>query len=337
MRTSLLVLLLTLGILGCSHSNRKVASDERAPYQPPQTPRPALAACTKKSHFTLAVHGGVGYTANAAQSEVIRKILAEGHQQLKDGVDAMFVVQHAAEIFEDSGIFNAGRGGTRTNKNTVELDASIMDGSDLSAGAVASLVDVKNPIRLAYVVKAKTKHVFMVGPGASALAREFELETVTPDYFTASPYIHSRNETQPPKTHGTVGAVALDRCGNLAAATSTGGLYGKRPGRVGDSPVIGAGTYANNETAAVSATGEGEKFIRANVGVRISNIIQYTKRSLKSAVIESLNLVEKLGGGGGLIAVDKKGQPLLATSKAAPMPSGYVQESGKVIVRDLVP
>jgi beta-aspartyl-peptidase (threonine type) len=284
--------------------------------------------CQARAKLVLAIHGGVGYVASEAQARALADVLQGGHARLAQGARALDVVQWANEQMEDSGIFNAGKGGTRTNQGTVELDASIMDGRDLDAGAVASLKDVKNPIRLARMVKDRTPHVFMVGPGASAKAREFKLETVTPDYFTAS--AEKKSESSP----GTVGAVALDRCGDLAAGTSTGGLFGKAPGRVGDSPVIGAGTYANNKTAAISATGEGEKFIRANVAGRISNILEYTRENLSFAVRESLNQVEAIKGSGGLISVDRQGEVVIATTQKEPMPSGFVREDGKLVLQD---
>jgi beta-aspartyl-peptidase (threonine type) len=262
---------------------------------------------------------------------VMVEILKKAHEQLKGGASAQDVVQSAVETMEDSGHFNAGKGGTRTSKGTVELDASIMDGKTLAAGAVGSVKDVKNPIRLARMVKDKTKHVFMVGEGASAKAKEFGLDMVSTDYFVSSAPMMMTKE----KFHyGTVGAVALDRCGDLAAATSTGGLFGKAPGRLGDSPVIGAGTYANNKTVAVSCTGEGEKFIRASAGVRISSILQYTDRSLKSAVEETLSLVKELGGDGGIITVSKTGQVVTSTNDNMPMPRGFVRENGVVIQND---
>lgn len=269
----------------------------------------SLADCGQKK-FALVLHGGVGYNASEKQREIMKAILTRAHEQLKGGAIAQDVVQFAVEQMEDSGVFNAGKGGTRTNKGTVELDASIMDGKTMEAGAVGSVKDVKNPIRLARMVKDKTKHVMIVGDGASAKAKEFGLEMVTPDYFSAP----NKSLIKVTKHFGTVGAVALDRCGDLAAATSTGGLYGKAPGRLGDSPVIGAGTYANNKTVAVSCTGEGEKFIRANAGARISMILEYTDRTLPSAIEETLVLVKDLGGSGGIITVDKNGEVVTSTN-----------------------
>jgi beta-aspartyl-peptidase (threonine type) len=288
----------------------------------------AFADCDQKK-FALVIHGGVGYNANEKQKEIMVGILKQGHEDLKAGKAAQDVVQAALETFENSGLFNSGKGGTRTSKGTVELDASIMDGKTMEAGAVGSVKDVKNPIRLARMIKDKTKHLFMVGEGASAKAKEFGLDLVSSDYFVSSAPMTRDNFH-----YGTVGAVALDRCGDLAAATSTGGLFGKSPGRIGDSPIIGAGTYANNKTVAVSCTGEGEKFIRASAGVRISSILQYTKRSLKSAVEETLSLVKELGGDGGIISLSKTGQIVTSTNDKMPMPRGYVREDGKVVQND---
>lgn len=290
-------------------------------------PSQAFSNCDVSNRFTLVVHGGVGYNSSDAQKNVLKKILSIGHDLLKDGATSQDVVQLAVEEMENSGLFNSGKGGTRTSLGTVELDAAIMEGTTLSAGAVAGVKDVKNPIRLARLIKDKTKHVFVVSDGASALARSHNLDMVTPDYYVG--------KAPGDKLHfGTVGAVALDRCGHVASATSTGGLYGKLPGRVGDSPIIGAGTYANDKTCAVSATGEGEKFIRANAGVRISNILEYANRTLSSAVNESLSLVESLGGGGGIISVSKNGDVVWATTHQMPMPRGYVKEDGVVIQLD---
>lgn len=310
-------------VLACSSAPKTEPSAVTAvPSTPPITPDSLAAhACASSAKFTLVIHGGMGYVGSETQRQVLIKLANEGREQLKAGHSGVDVVQHVVEGLEDSGIFNAGRGGTRTNENTVELDASIMDGRDLKAGAVASVKDLKNPIRVARAVKDKTKHLLMVGEGASRFAEKSGYEKVAPTYFT------SRVSAKKKSYFGTVGAVALDRCGHLAAATSTGGLYGKLPGRVGDSPIIGAGTYANDKTCAVSATGEGEKFIRAGVAGRISNILEYTKRDLKSASTEALKLVETLEGSGGLIAIDKNGKIVVATTTGAEMPAASVNEA----------
>lgn len=285
------------------------------------------ATCTASAKHTLVVHGGVGYVANEKQERLLKDVLKSGNEKLQAGAHAIDVVQETVEKFEDSGLFNTGRGGTRTSIDTVELDASIMDGRDLSAGAVASLKTIKNPIRLARYVKDHTPHVLMVSTGAEALAEKAGVERVTPDYFNSP---KSKPKIEP---HGTVGAVAVDRCGDLASATSTGGLHGKLPGRVGDSPLIGAGTYANNTTVAVSATGDGEKFIRASVGARISLLMEFGRRDLDTAAKESLDLVTKLNGGGGVIAVSKDHKVEMATNNSLPMPAGFVHEDGVVTVQ----
>ena len=230
---------------------------------------------SKSKRISFVLHAGVGYTPSHEQSEFVRALVKTSQDSLIAGAAAIEVVQAAVEAMENSGLFNTGKGGVRTSEKTVELDASIMDGNDMSAGAVASLQDVKNPIRLARYVKEKTPHLLMVGPGASALASRAGFEKVTPDYFI------SKLERVQNEQKGTVGSVAIDRCADIASATSTGGLTGKLPGRVGDSPIIGAGTYANNEACGVSATGDGEKFIRASVAARICFGVQYLKKDLK--------------------------------------------------------
>lgn len=316
-------------LAACAHSNPAPSAGAAAASVKSKSPIDpsslATSACRSQKEFTLVIHGGMGYVANADQSAFLLKIASEGRELLEAGHASVDVVQRVVEQLEDSGIFNTGRGGTRTSEGTVELDASIMDGRDIKAGAVASLKDVKNPIRLARAVKDQTKHLLMVGEGASKLADRLGFEKVQPSYFTA-PLAMASNE----KPHyGTVGAVALDRCGHLAAATSTGGLFGKLPGRVGDSPIIGAGTYANDKTCAVSATGEGEKFIRVGVASRISSILQYTKRDLASAVRESLTMVEAIEGSGALIAIDKRGKIVIDVTTKATVPSVSVTHEKK--------
>ena len=316
----------------CAHQEKptvKTLPDYQVTVPAELDPVAAASLCKKQNKWTFVLHGGVGYKANAFQKRIMNDILIKAHQMLAQGRNGLDVVQYALEQMEDSGHFNAGRGGTRTSAGTVELDSSIMSGIDLTAGAVASVKDVKNPVRLARLVKDKTRHVLLVSEGASKFAQAQGLEKVVPDYFL------SDYETEKRTWHyGTVGAVAFDRCGDLAAATSTGGLFGKMPGRVGDSPIIGAGTYANNKTCAISATGEGEKFIRANVATRISNILQYTKRDIQSAVKESLGMVEQMKGDGGLIAITAKGVPFIGTTTGAPMVAGIVQEDGKVRMQE---
>jgi beta-aspartyl-peptidase (threonine type) len=215
---------------------------------------------------------------------------------------------------EDSPLFNAGKGAVLTEKGEAELDASIMDGATLMAGAVAGVKHVKNPIMLARLIMEKSPHVMMIGEGAEEFGKENGIEMVDPGYFITKErweqyqkMLKRQEEKKKAEKHGTVGAVALDKNGNLAAGTSTGGMMMKKFGRVGDSPIIGAGTYANNNTCAVSSTGYGEYFIRLGVAKDISAMMEYKNYSLKKAADEVLAKVGKLGGDGGVIAIDKDG------------------------------
>src|SRR5260370_3510717 len=228
------------------------------------------------------------------------------------------------------------------------MDAAIMDGKTLAAGAVASLKHVKNPISLARLVMEKSGHVMIDGEGAEAFAKENGMELVDQKYFftqerwDALQKIKSAEKSRTSGAgkafritdqdrHGTVGAVALDQNGNLAAATSTGGTTNKRPGRMGDSPIIGAGTYANNSTCAVSATGDGEYFIRASVGHDISALMEYRGLSLKEAAQTVLDKVAKLGGTGGMIAIDRQGNIALPFNTSG-MYRGYADTTGKFVI-----
>jgi beta-aspartyl-peptidase (threonine type) len=228
------------------------------------------------------------------------------------------------------------------------MDAAIMDGKTLAAGAVASLKHIKNPINLARLVMEKSGHVMMDSEGAEVFAKENGIELVDQKYFftqerwDALQKMKAAEKSRKKDTgkkllitdqdrHGTVGAVALDQNGNLAAATSTGGTTNKRPGRIGDSPVIGAGTYANNATCAVSATGDGEYFIRATVGRDVSALMEYRGMSLKDAAQAALDKVAKLGGTGGLIAIDRQGDMALPFNTAG-MYRGYVDPNGKFVI-----
>jgi beta-aspartyl-peptidase (threonine type) len=228
------------------------------------------------------------------------------------------------------------------------MDAAIMDGKTLAAGAVAVLKHVKNPISLARLVMEKSGHVMIDGEGAEAFAKENGIELVDQKYFFTQERWDALQKIKAAEKHrtggarkaflitdqdrhGTVGAVALDKNGNLAAATSTGGTTNKRPGRVGDSPIIGAGTYANDATCAVSATGDGEYFIRASVGHDISALMEYRGRPLKEAAQAVLDKVAKLGGAGGLIAIDHQGNIALPFNTAG-MYRGYVDPSGKFVI-----
>jgi L-asparaginase / beta-aspartyl-peptidase len=260
--------------------------------------------------LALAVHGGAGVLRadkpGARHRAVLKQALAAGYELLVDGKPALDAVAAAVVVLEDSPLFNAGRGSSFNTDGEIEMDASIMDGATLRAGAVATVRRIRNPILAARAVMEKTRHVLLAGSGAERFARSRGLKLERPEYFHTARRLSAlrRNRIS---YHGTVGAVALDADGNLAAATSTGGYTGKLPGRVGDSPLIGAGTYADNRACAVSATGLGEAFIRAAVGHDVCARMLYMSASVGAAARAALKSVANLGGDGGLIALDRRG------------------------------
>jgi isoaspartyl peptidase/L-asparaginase-like protein (Ntn-hydrolase superfamily) len=239
----------------------------------------------------------------AAYHEAISDALAAGSDVLEGGGSALDAVQAAVESLEDCPLLNAGRGSVLTTDGSVEMDASIMSGADLRAGAVASVTGVRHAVALARVVMDETSHVLVTGAGAERLAGEHSLEVCSPDWF-----ITDRQRERWMASKGTVGAVALDGDGHLAAATSTGGVRGQLPGRVGDSPLIGAGTYADDATCAVSATGDGELIIRAGLAAEVSALMRLSGLGLERACAHALrDRVGPLRGDAGLIAVDAAG------------------------------
>ncbi len=278
--------------------------------------------------FALAIHGGAGTLPRADMTPEreqeyragLEAALNAGYAILERKGSSLDAVIAAVLVLEDNPLFNAGRGAVLNRDGVAELDASVMDGRTLGAGAVTGLQHVKNPIELARLVMDKSPHVMLVGAGAEEFARTQGVELVPNEYFRTPARrqqlerslrgaLTRENELQ---AFGTVGAVALDLQGNLAAATSTGGMTGKRWGRVGDSPIIGAGTYANNESCAVSATGYGEYFIRTVVAHDICAQKEYLKIPLEKAVDNVLNgKMKKLGGDGGVIAIDAQGEIVL--------------------------
>lgn len=278
--------------------------------------------------YAIAIHGGAGTilrTAMTPEKELayrsaLESAILSGENILKKGGDSIDAVEAAIQSLEDNALFNAGKGAVFNHEGKNELDASIMNGKNLMAGAVASIKNIKNPISLAKLVMDKSEHVFLAGSGAMDFAKKMEVPFMPDDYF----FVQARYEqfllakesdsilldhtSENQKKFGTVGAVALDVNGNLAAGTSTGGMTNKKNGRIGDTPVIGAGTYANNNTCAISCTGHGEFFIRSVVAYDISCLIEYKGLSLKAAcdLVVKEKLV-KLGGEGGLIALDRLG------------------------------
>jgi L-asparaginase / beta-aspartyl-peptidase len=273
--------------------------------------------------FALVIHGGAGtISPEAITSEMERDLRAglhrsldAGHAILKNGGSSLDAVTAAVRVLEDDPLFNAGRGAVFTSAGTHEMDAAIMDGRTLRAGAVCAVAHVRNPIDLARAVMEKSPHVMLAGNGAEDFARDLGLEIVGDKYFSTEQRWQTLERVRATKTealsdadrHGTVGAVALDEAGNLAAATSTGGNTNKWPGRVGDSPIIGAGTYANNKTCAVSATGDGEFFMRSVAAHDLSALMEYAGMNLDSAARVVIERVGALGGTGGLVAVDCEG------------------------------
>jgi len=264
--------------------------------------------------FSIAIHGGAGTITrknmtpgkeNAYRSK-LKETLNVGYSILNKGGTSLDAVEATIRIMENSELFNAGKGAVFTNAGTNELDASIMDGRNLKAGAVARVKTVKNPISAARKVMEETWHVMLSGDGADKFAKEQGLDIVDPSYFYTQRRWDSLKKIQVEK-HGTVGCVALDKHGNLAAGTSTGGLTNKRWGRVGDSPIIGAGTYANNQTCAVSGTGQGEYFIRGNVAYDVSAIMEYKGKSVEEAAQNVIRKLSDMGGNGGIITMDSKG------------------------------
>lgn len=271
----------------------------------------------------LAIHGGAGpIPAQALTPErdkqfraALQLALDAGHQVLESGGASLDAVTTAVRILENDPLFNAGRGAALTRDGAAELDAAVMEGSTQRAGAVASVRHVRNPVDLARRVMEKSRHVLLVGAGAEEFALEEGLELVPNSYFRTAERLQQLESEQRGErmsdlipSHGTVGAVALDSKGDLAAATSTGGMTNKRQGRVGDSPIIGAGTYAKNGVCAVSATGHGEFFIRAVAAYHICAAVEYRGLSLEEAAREMLHgILRRLGGQGGIIGIDSGG------------------------------
>ncbi|TAF33747.1 MAG: isoaspartyl peptidase/L-asparaginase [Cytophagales bacterium] len=281
------------------------------------------------SNYSLVIHGGAGVLASSTMTPRLKEMYLKGLSDaieagrlvLKRGGSALEAVTVAVVSLEDCPMFNAGRGSVFTHKGTHEMDASLMEGENLGAGAVAGVNGFKNPIKLAAAVMQKTEHLLLCGKEAELFGIAQGLETASPDYFFNELRhqqwlaLRDTNEVKldhavqvPNKKMGTVGAVACDMFGHLAAATSTGGMTNKKYGRVGDTPIIGAGTYANNKTCAVSCTGHGEFFMKAVVAYDVSCLMEYKGLSLQEAcdyVIK--DKLVKIGGEGGLIAVDKNG------------------------------
>lgn len=321
-----------------------------------------LHASAQQKKYVLVIHGGAGTILKknmtpekeAAYIAVLTQALKAGYTQIKAGKSSLDAVEATIHVLENDPHFNAGKGAVFTHDGRNELDAAIMEGKTLKAGAVAGVTTIKNPISAARAVMEKSEHVMMIGTGAEQFAKEAGLEIVDPKYFWTQErwdglqkaikadsakavldHGSKKSELLGIKNHdykfGTVGCVALDQAGNLAAGTSTGGMTNKKYGRVGDAPIIGAGTYCNNETAGISCTGWGEFYIRNVVAKTISDLMEYKGLSVTEASKVALDKVGKMGGDGGLIALDKKGNIAMPFNTEG-MYRGAVTTDGKIEV-----
>ena len=303
-----------------------------------------LFSCAEKAEqpYGLVIHGGAGTItrenmSTEKEAEYISKLTAAlktGYAILESGGSSIDAVEATIKVMEDSPLFNAGKGAVFTGAGTNELDASIMDGATLQAGAVAGVKTVKNPISAARKVMEETWHVLLAGEGADAFAKEQGLDIVDNSYFHTEHRFKSliKAKEKEIEKHGTVGCVALDKKGNLAAGTSTGGLTNKRWGRVGDSPIIGAGTYASNETCAVSGTGQGEYFIRGSVAYDIAAQMDYEKKSVQTAAQAVIDKLTERGGTGGVIVMDSKGNIAMSFNTEG-MYRGFYLNDGELNVK----
>lgn len=296
--------------------------------------------------YAIVIHGGAGVMDQKNMTpeiqneylEVLARALQVGDSVLSHGGTCLDAVERTIVIMEDSPLFNAGKGAVFTHDGLVELDASIMEGQSMKAGAIAAVRDIKNPIRVARTVMEKSEHVLLNGAGASQFAKEQGFEPVENSYFHTEKRLKSlqellkkERETTTNEKHGTVGCVALDSFGNIAAGTSTGGMTNKKYGRIGDSPIIGAGTYANNETGGFSCTGHGEYYIRLGFSRDISALMEYKKLSVQEACREEVGKLTNLGGSGGVIGLDKNGNIAMEFNTSG-MFRGYIKSNGEMKV-----
>ena len=308
--------------------------------------------------YVVVIHGGAGTILKKEMSselekhykEKLREALEKSYEKIKEGKSSLEAVEAAIVVMEDSPLFNAGKGAVFTNDGKNELDASIMYGKDKSAGAVAGLSIVKNPIKAAIAVMQKSEHVMMIGKGAEQFAKKEGIEIVNPKYFWTkhrwdalqkvkkselkANQPNAMNNSHYPsyywvdKKFGTVGCVALDKEGNISAGTSTGGMTNKKYGRVGDAPIIGAGTYADKNIG-ISGTGWGEFYIRTSAARTVAAKYEYQNKDVKTATEEVMLEIEKLGGDGGMIALDKNGNVAM-TFNTEGMYRGTVTEDGEI-------
>ena len=311
----------------------------------------------KTPNFGIVIHGGAGTILRknmtpemeAQYRETLALAIQTGHAILKAGGSSQEAVEKSIHVMEDSPLFNAGKGAVLTADETIELDASFMNGATLDAGAIAGVQTIKHPISAAIAVMEDSPHVMLSGKGAEAFAASQGLELVSPEYFYTERRINALKRVKEKEQQtaftpqewedfknqkfGTVGCVALDQAGNLAAGTSTGGMTNKRWNRIGDAPIIGAGTYANNASCAISATGWGEFFIRSVVAHDIAALMEYKNLSIQEAArIVIHEKVAKLGGDGGIVGIDKQGNIAMEMNTAG-MYRAHMDAQGNLTVK----
>ncbi len=347
MKNRFLLSIFFLVFISCSHTEN---TSDKVKNKQKQT-----------NKFAIVIHGGAGTILKKNMSvekeqkykAKLKEAILVGYNILKNGGTSLDAVEKTINVMEDSPLFNAGKGAVFTHDETNEMDASIMTGNDLNAGAVAGVTNVKNPISLARKVMTNSNHVLLYGSGASEFAKEQGLTIVDPSYFYTDKRFKSLQKIKEKEKsvldhdeksafydpdiknskYGTVGCVALDKNGNITAGTSTGGMTNKRWHRIGDSPIIGAGTYANNATCGISSTGWGEYFIRGVVAHDISAQIEYKGISLKDAAKDVIqNKLTNLGGTGGVIGLDKKGNMVFEFNTAG-MYRASVNDKGEVVIK----
>ncbi len=289
------------------------------------------------SNIAIVIHGGAGWSRNQTEEKLksiedgLKRALDEGFAILESGGTSLDAVEAAVVILEDDVTFNAGKGSVYTAEEKQEMDASIMTGQLQNAGAVASVSTIKNPIKLARYIMEKTEHVLIVGKGAEKVAIEGGLEVVDPSYFYSKEKLDRVRRQKTKDELSTVGAVAIDKDGNISAATSTGGRSNKLPGRVGDSPIIGAGTWAENNLCGVSGTGHGEYFMRFNVAREICARMDYLGLTANEASNEVINELSEMGIEGGVIVMDKDGSASMIFNTDG-MARAYKNSNGNEIV-----
>lgn len=345
MRANIFIVSLFMALLGCSPNTVENSGTD-----------------AKTNEFAIIIHGGAGTILKknmtpekeAEYKAKLEEAIKVGYDILENGGTSGDAVIKTIQVMEKSPLFNAGKGAVFTNAGTNELDASFMDGKTLNAGAIAGVKDVKSPIEAARMVMTDSEHVMLSGEGASTFAKEKGLEIVDPSYFFTErrfkslERIRDREKTEldhddkkamfydndiKNAKYGTVGCVALDKDGNISAGTSTGGMTNKRWGRIGDAPIIGSGTYANNKTCGVSSTGWGEYFIRIQVAYDISAQMEYSNKSLKQATTDVIqNKLTKLGGTGGVVALDKNGNMSFEFNTAG-MYRASMDDKGNLVVK----